>query len=362
MEALLLIKANDAVQQLVDSSLVCTAQGMRKGSSGMIILQGIHLFPASASLLLQRAHSAVHSVNFPKGNFTVKRESLLYNKLYNKEVGLSCFQGGLIMKKFFNRLFCLVLIVSFVSGFIPVQTEAATVIGQYKIYTLPQKKWVKSPVYSGNRQVFYKFKITSSGYYKIQFDDSKLKRNRHNLAGVQILNTYRYDDDDVTYLRWERSSEGKTAYGVLPKGRYYLFSNSENLRFKYEFIKMSRPSNTTKAKAKSLKRSVNKRFLFDYNSKYPVWYKVKLTAKHKIRIFAQDKAGSVDPNVLVFNSKGKKIKTTALNDYMCQTAAVSKGTYYIRLSRETGYDKHRFRRSGSGFHQGRYISFTWNQY
>ena len=266
------------------------------------------------------------------------------------------------MKKFFNRLFCLVLIVSFVSGIIPVQTEAATVIGQYKIYTLPQKKWVKSPVYSGNRQVFYKFKITSSGYYKIQFDDSKLKRNRHNLAGVQILNTYRYDDDDVTYLRWERSSEGKTAYGVLPKGTYYLFSNSENLRFKYEFIKMSRPSNTTKAKAKSLKRSVNKRFLFDYNSKYPVWYKVKLTAKHKIRIFAQDKAGSVDPNVLVFNSKGKKIKTTALNDYMCQTAAVSKGTYYIRLSRETGYDKHRFRRSGSGFHQGRYISFTWNQY
>ena len=111
------------------------------------------------------------------------------------------------MKKFFNRLFCLVLIVSFVSGFIPVQTEAATVIGQYKIYTLPQKKWVKSPVYSGNRQVFYKFKITSSGYYKIQFDDSKLKRNRHNLAGVQILNTYRYDDDDVTYLRWERSSD-----------------------------------------------------------------------------------------------------------------------------------------------------------
>ena len=141
----------------------------------------------------------------------MKRENLLYNK----EVGLSCFQGGLIMKKFFNRLFCLVLIVSFVSGFIPVQTEAATVIGQYKIYTLPQKKWVKSPVYSGNRQVFYKFKITSSGYYKIQFDDSKLKRNRHNLAGVQILNTYRYDDDDVTYLRWERSSEGKTAYGVL---------------------------------------------------------------------------------------------------------------------------------------------------
>ena len=77
MEALLLIKANDAVQQLVDSSLVCTVQGMRKGSSGMIILQGIHLFPASASPLLQRAQSEVHSVNFSKGNFTVKRERLL---------------------------------------------------------------------------------------------------------------------------------------------------------------------------------------------------------------------------------------------------------------------------------------------
>ena len=47
---------------------------------------------------------------------------------------------------------------------------------------------------------------------------------------------------------------------------------------------------------------------------------------------------------------------------LCEAFCVSKGTYYIRLSRETGYDKHRFRRSGSGFHQGRYISFTWNQY
>ena len=36
--------------------------------------------------------------------------------------------------------------------------------------------------------------------------------------------------------------------------------------------------------------------------------------------------------------------------------------YYIRVSRNTGYDNHRFRRSGSGYNQGRYISFTWNQY
>ena len=265
------------------------------------------------------------------------------------------------MKKHLQRLICLLMIMSFVYGFIPVQTEAATIIGKYKIYNLPQKKWVQSPEDPQDRFVCYKFKITSSGYYKIQFDDSKLKRNRHNLVGVQILNTYRYDDDNVTYLRWERCSNG-TAYGVLPKGTYYLFSNSTNLRFKYEFIKMSRPSNNSKGKAKSLKRGVNKRFLFDYNSKYPVWYKVKLTSKHKIRIFAQDKGGGVDPKVLVYNSKGKQIKTTSINEYMCQTAVVSKGTYYIRVSRNTGYDNHRFRRSGSGYYQGRYISFTWNQY
>lgn len=265
------------------------------------------------------------------------------------------------MKKRLKQLFCLLMIISFFSRFISVQTEASTIIGQYKIYNLPQKKWVKSPVYSGNRQVFYKFKITSSGYYKIQFDDSKLKRNRHNLAGVQILNTYRYDDDDVTYLRWERPSEGKTAYGVLPKGTYYLFSNSENLRFKYEFIKLSSPSNTSKAKAKSLKRGTGKKFLFKFNSKNPVWYKVKLTAKHKIRIIAQDKTGTVDPNVHVFNSKGKELKTTALNDYTYQTKTVSKGTYYIKLSRKTGYDNHRFRRSGSGYYQGRLIYFMWKQ-
>lgn len=266
------------------------------------------------------------------------------------------------MKKHLQRLICLLMIMSFVYGFIPVQTEAATIIGQYKIYNLPQKKWMKSPSDSGDKIVCYKFKITSSGYYKIQFDDSKLKRNRHNLVGVQILNTYKYGDDDVTYIRWERCANGKTAYGVLPKGTYYLFSNSDDIRFKYEFVKLSRPSNTSKGKAKTLKRGVNKRFLFDYNSKNTVWYKIKLNSKHKIRIFAQDKGGSVHPNILVYNSKGKQIKATAINDYMRQTAVVSKGTYYIRVSRNTGYDNHRFRRSGSGYHQGRYISFTWNQY
>ncbi len=264
------------------------------------------------------------------------------------------------MKKGLKQILCLLLIFTIASAFIPVQTEASTVKGQYKIYTLPQKKWVKSPVYSGDLQVVYKVKIKSTGYYKIEFDDSKVTtRHRRSHVGVQILKKY---DDGADYLSWERPSEGKTAYGVLPKGTYYLYSNHSELRFKYQFIKKSKPSNTKKSKAKTLKRGVNKTVLFPCKTSYPLWFKVKINSRHKIRVFAKDKALITDPIVQVYDSKGKLVNTTAISDTKCQTAAVPKGTYYIKLIRPTGFDDHRFRYAGEGYYKGRAISLTWNQY
>ena len=97
------------------------------------------------------------------------------------------------------------------------------------------------------------------------------------------------------------------------------------------------------SRAETMTSGKTKRVYFAYSHEFTKWYKITLTKKHKIQVFARrmerraSYANVFGPGfqITVVNSKGKKINTTKSSEYTQLTGLLPKGTYYIALKRLT---------------------------
>lgn len=234
------------------------------------------------------------------------------------------------MKKRLKQFICLLALLCIAAGFTPAnKVEASTIKGDVRIHTLEKNKWITAP--NSKYEEMYKFKVTQTGYYKIQLDKSKITSRAYK-AAVFICKTYKFDshDDYVLYLNDEVN------YIALPKGTYYLYSNSYRMRFKVEFTEKSHPDNYCRAKAKTVNAGETYKRLFYYNYEFPQWFKLKLTSSKKISLWADGTDGIVMVDVVLRNSKGEEIALKYNDEKDCYqtTKALSKGTYYCTVSRK----------------------------
>ncbi len=257
------------------------------------------------------------------------------------------------MKKYLKQLICALAILCLVAGFAPAQAEAATIKGSYRIHTIKQKKWYTS-ISSEKYTDYYKFKVPSTGYIKLEVDTSKT--TSHHRAPRITIDT-NYADGGIRTV----DVFNGTSCIALPKGTYYFYATHENTRFRYEFVKQSRTSNYCQAKAESLKAGKNKIVVFDYGYEFTKWYKVSLTKSKKIRIWAAPKDGYGDYTPIVIDKDGKIHDVTFLYANKSQTEVLPKGTYYILLSRDLQANR-RHHKNATGYYVERTVSFTWNAY
>ena len=260
------------------------------------------------------------------------------------------------MKQWLFVLAALCLVMSAM----PVQTQASTIKGDYRIITLKQKKWVTDK-YDGKYFNVYKLKIPSDGYIRLYINRSDLStaRYRNHVGSVAIYTTWNLENTTQLARFYE-----KTNFFAVSKGTYYVDCN-DVVKFKWDFQPMAHGKNTTMAKAEKMSAGKNRSVCFNAGyDQTPKWYKVKLTKSNRIRVFVKPrdwnsltlKQGGVrGPKVAVFilNSKGKKLNKFFVDRYVEQTSVLPKGTYYIRLERFKEEEK--IEKYGS-----RVISFTWN--
>lgn len=260
------------------------------------------------------------------------------------------------MKDFLKRVFVAVMAVTFLAVCIPLNVEAAeTRTFHYSYNKIPVTSGAASysvaKKYSAKADkdnVYYTYnvlqiKVPKNGYLIFTTNDSSKKI---------YINTK--VEKDVYVGKADYSGRlndvltGKTKYyRVLPKGTYYLWSDSSNsdLKLKYTFKSVSNPTNYARATASKLNSGVTKKVVFNNGYEYSRWFKITLSAKKKITINLKnlDDATTLnDPYFKVFNSKGTEVATTAVsgksNQYVTK-AAQKKGVYYVRIDYPYYYSK-----------------------
>ena len=102
-------------------------------------------------------------------------------------------------------------------------------------------------------------------------------------------------------------------------------------------------SNDRMSRAETMTSGKTKRVYFAYGHEFKKWYKITLTKKQKIQVYARRMerkayyAHVFGPGfqTTIVNSKGEKINTSKLTDFSQLTGLLPKDTYYICLKRLT---------------------------
>ena len=163
---------------------------------------------------------------------------------------------------------------------------------------------------------------------------------------------------DFQYITSGKSKSAKQTF-VVEKGTYHITNCKDNkpVRLKYSIkkIQSQNQSNYRKSKAVILKKNKNLSVLQTFDENYYRWYKIKVTKTQKIRIIGKrtstvgeinNKAVSVATwtayghllmdypfgDLFIYDSKGKLVECKNAKDGIITQKAVSKGTYYIRVS------------------------------
>ena len=253
------------------------------------------------------------------------------------------------MKKALKNWVCLLAVLCMIAGFIPVNAQAYEKKGHYRIYNLAQSKWVSNPDNGKNITNVYKIRVPSDGYIKVSVttkyikNKSKALKRRFSKIPVMLYTWYNVDSDfaiDKYFIADFLSGE---SYMALKKGTYYFRPSCYGLRFKWEHAAVNPGSNDRMSRAETMTSGKTKRVYFAYSHEFTKWYKITLTKKHKIQVFARrmerraSYANVFGPGfqITVVNSKGKKINTTKSSEYTQLTRLLPKGTYYICLKRLT---------------------------
>lgn len=248
------------------------------------------------------------------------------------------------MKKTLKKWVCLLVVLCMFAGFIPVNAQAYEKKGHYRIYNLAQNKWVTEQDNGKSITNVYRIRVPSDGYIKVTViaKNIKMKRGGYKIP-VRLYTWYNVDSDiadDKYFIGKFTSGE---SYVALKKGTYYFDPSMVGLRFKWEHAAVSGGNNDRMSRAVTMTSGKTKRVYFAYGHEFTKWYKITLTKKQKIQVYARRMefdaywAYLFGPGfqTTVLNSNGKKINTSKLTDYTQITGLLPKGTYYITLKRLT---------------------------
>ncbi len=261
------------------------------------------------------------------------------------------------MKNRKRSILCLALALIIAMSLLPASVFAADKAGVITVHTLKQNKWVTAKgCYEGSDKKphyhVYKISVPKHGYCTIYMNNDKADSSiRHRTylyeklpkSGVLLI------DGDVT-----ESLSGTKRYISLEHGTYYLYAG-KGAKLKWKFNKKSHPSNYCQSKASSLSAGKTKKVYFDYQYEYPVWFKIKLKKSKKITVTVDCLDEGFDPNFVVMNSKGIPVKVSEADWGVWNTGKLAKGTYYIRLERNTEY----YGDYSHLYMEGRYVSVSW---
>ncbi len=251
------------------------------------------------------------------------------------------------MKKALKNWVCLLIAFCMIASFIPVNTQAYEKKGHYRIYTLARNKWAEAPKSTKNITNVYKISIPSDGYIKVSVAvkhipaDSKAVRRRWYKIPATLYTWYNVDSDSADSKYFIADFTSGESYVALKKGNYYFRPPCTGVRFKWEYAAVGPGTNDRKSRAVTLTSGKTKRVYFAYGHVFMKWYKITLSKKQKIHVFARRRERDVywarvlSPGfqTMVLNSKGKKINTTRLSENTQGTDLLPKGTYYICLRR-----------------------------
>lgn len=254
------------------------------------------------------------------------------------------------------------LVLCMLLCFAPLTAEAKT---QYHttVHTLKQKTWttVKGVQISENKYDYhvYKISVPKGGYVRIYLNDANAvkQKKRPCLYKTISQNESLMELNDLISFS---NSGADTFYVSLEEGDYYFYA-VKGTKVKWDFQKMAHPSNYCKAKAAVQESGKNKTLYFDYGYEYPQWFKVTLTKSQKISAFIRNLDIAYEPNMMILDSKCRKVSTSKTDGYGCYTlrsGVLPKGTYYIRVARSDNY----FEDHSDTLDDGRIYSFTWRKY
>lgn len=193
---------------------------------------------------------------------------------------------------------------------------------------------------SGTQTNYFKFKAGYTGYLTVGSDEKvqiTLCNSKKAAASNAVTNLY-------------KSTAGSTYPSVtfgVKKGYTYnvkVSVSSKNLK-QYSYYKLlvtnkaiTEKSGTKKSRAATIKRGYLKKGTITAGSSQSDWYKFKLTGKKTVKVTMQ---GDTNKKMYMTIYKGtSKIRTSSFyykNSGISYTRTLSKGTYYIKISRADKY-------------------------
>ncbi len=231
--------------------------------------------------------------------------------------------------KSFRKVIIILLMMFLIAIAVPHKSEAS---GKYiyKITTLKQETWAKArkDTYSLDTGKFtirlHKIKVPAKGYVKIEF-----KKEITELRVYEKIDQSRLDN---TYLMNVYRGNGFVKYLVLPKGTYYIGPGlSKEGGFRWSFTKTTKPTNTTRLKAKVLVRGKKAKMVFHYDYKDTRWYRIDIKQTQDISFTLKEwTMPTYNAKLVMYDSKGEQIyRQTVDGNWNIQN--VSQGTYYIKI-------------------------------
>lgn len=198
--------------------------------------------------------------------------------------------------------------------------------------TLSSGQWTTAYDYAKSNESYYKVKVPSTGYLKLEADEGTAKS-----VEVGLYNKGKKEIGSHLSLK-----KGRSNYVSLKKGTYYLKAAADDThRIKYTFtaIKAKDKDISTKKKAATLKAGKKLKGVMPVGESKADFYKITLAKKQKITITMNAKSSDTF-DVVVINKKTKKVAATEWFHFssdkktqQMKVKALPKGSYYIKIKK-----------------------------
>lgn len=217
--------------------------------------------------------------------------------------------------------------------------------------TLTSGQWFYGSDYHADEDsmAFYKVTVPSTGYLTVNMKDPT---NQNESYDIQLLDSsktkyYYMDYEGGRYEPVNEDNSYTTNIGVK-KGTYYIAVNTSAPYYQImaTFHKVSlSATGAYKYYARSMKKGYSKRGVLAVSSSASNWYKITLNKKKTVRLYASTLTGRggscKEARLKVTVYKGNKVVKSRYFSYASPSGYViskklSKGTYYVKVSRYMG--------------------------